>query len=88
MKFLVIFTFLMFAVGFTSILIYGLFCDKQPMPRKNIRNYKVRFDAAKEKYYLVNQLETHDEPVTNWFGFRVMYKDKLKAEFVLEKLNA
>lgn len=88
MKFLVVLIFLMFAVGFTSIVIYGLFCDKQPLPRKNIRNYKVRFDAAKEKYYLVNQLETHDEPVTNSLGFRVMYKDKLKAEFVAEKYNA
>ncbi|AQW88629.1 hypothetical protein pEaSNUABM50_00102 [Erwinia phage pEa_SNUABM_50] len=56
--------------------------------KKNTRNFKVRFDAAAEKYYIVNELQTHDEPVVNWLGKRVMYKEKPKAEFVTEKLNA
>ncbi|SOK58370.1 hypothetical protein [Yersinia phage fHe-Yen9-04] len=56
--------------------------------KKNTRNYKVRFDAAAEKYYIVNELQTHDEPVVNWTGRRVMYKEKPKAEFVTEKLNS
>ncbi|AFC21558.1 hypothetical protein GAP32_110 [Cronobacter phage vB_CsaM_GAP32] len=88
MKFLVILIFLTFAVAFTSVVLYSLFGRGNSAPRKNIRNYKVRFDAAKEKYYIVNQLDTHDEPVTNSLGFRVMYKDKPKAEFVAEKYNA
>lgn len=58
------------------------------VPKKNVRNYKVRFDAASEKYYIVNELETHDEPVTGRFGSRVMYKEKLKAEHVTQKYNA
>lgn len=56
--------------------------------KRNIRNYKVRFDAVAEKYYIVNELATHDEPVENWFGRRVMYKDKPKAEFIVQKLNS
>lgn len=56
--------------------------------RKNTRNFKVRFDAAAEKYYIVNEFQSHDEAVVNWVGKRIMYKEKLKAEFVTEKLNA
>lgn len=90
MKFFVIFIMLSTLVGVVSALLYAVANanDNRPKKKRNVRNYKVRFDAAKEKYYLVNELETHDEPVTNSFGFRVMYKDKPKAEFVAEKYNA
>ena len=90
MKFLVMLILFTFAVALISSIIIFLFGDntKSSKVKRNVRNYKVRFDAAKEKYYLVNELETHDEPVTNSLGFRVMYKDKPKAEFVAEKYNA
>ncbi|AMM43676.1 hypothetical protein FDG95_gp111 [Pectobacterium phage vB_PcaM_CBB] len=89
MKILVLIIFLAFAVTILALILAHVFNDSKPVSRrKNVRNFKVRFDAAKEKYYIVNQLETHDEPVTNSFGFRVMYKDKPKAEFVAEKYNS
>lgn len=89
MKILVLLIFLAFAVVILALIIAHVFNNSQPSSRrKNVRNFKVRFDAAKEKYYIVNQLETHDEPVTNSLGFRVMYKDKPKAEFVAQKYNS
>ncbi len=89
MKVLVLIIFFAFAVTILALILAQVFNNSQPSSRrKNVRNFKVRFDAAKEKYYIVNQLETHDEPVTNSFGFRVMYKDKPKAEFVAEKYNS
>lgn len=89
MKILVLIIFLAFAVTILALILAHVFNESKPVSRrKNIRNFKVRFDAAKEKYYIVNQLETHDEPVTNSFGFRVMYKDKPKAEFVADKYNS
>lgn len=90
MKTVVILIFFVFAVSTIALIFINAFTDRQinKPTRKNIRNYKVRFDAAKEKYYIVNELDTHDEPVTNSFGFRVMYKDRPKAEFVAEKYNS
>lgn len=86
-----LFMFLVFVFGFIG-MIWGIvwsFTDQSTKPmKKNVRNFKVRFDAAAEKYYIVNELPTYDEPVTNWFGIRVKYKDKLKAEFVKDKLNS
>lgn len=57
-------------------------------PTRNVRNFKVRFDPVTEKYYIVNQLATHDEPVTNCFGRRIFYVDKPKAEFIVQKMNS
>lgn len=97
MKAIVLIIFFIFFVGVLSMIIMHFFTERQILKderrrsnrhAKNVRNFKVRFDAAKEKYYIVNQLETYDEPVTNCFGFRVFYKDKPKAEFVAEKLNS
>lgn len=94
MKIIVLIIFILFIVAVLSMIFVTAFSDKKTekdnkVPqRKNVQNYKVRFDAAKEQYYIVNQLETYDEPVTNCFGFRVMYKDKPKAEFVVDKLNS
>ena len=87
MKLLVVLLFISIPIIIFTLLFLSFDNDKKSKP-KNVRNFKVRFDAAREKYYIVNELETHDEPVTNWFGLRVMYKDQPKAEFVSEKLNS
>ena len=88
MKTIIILIMIILAIVFIAAVLYNIGKDQSPKVKKNIQNYKVRFDAAKEQYFIVNQLETYDEPVTNCLGFRVMYKDKLKAEFVCEKLNS
>jgi hypothetical protein len=69
-------------------ILYSFSNETKPLSKKNVQNHKVRFDAAKEQYFIVNELDTYDEPVTNAFGFRVMYKDKVKADFVCQKLNS
>lgn len=56
--------------------------------KNNVRNYKVRFDPVHEKYYITNELPTHDEDVTNFFGKRILYNDKVKATYIVEKLNS
>lgn len=89
MKTLIILVMVILAIVFIAAVLYSVAKDKAPAKvKKNIQNHKVRFDAAKEQYFIVNELETYDEPVTNCFGFRVMYKEKPKAEFVCEKLNS
>ncbi|EBS4516704.1 hypothetical protein DQT32_04750 [Salmonella enterica subsp. enterica serovar Braenderup] len=91
MKFLLFVLVLMVVFAILSAVLISIFGNKsgisQPA-KKNTRNYKVRFDAVAEKYYIVNELATHDEPVENWFGRRVMYADKPKAEFIVQKLNS
>lgn len=89
MKTIIILLMIILVIAFVAAVLYGVTKDHNPSKvKKNTQNYKVRFDAANEKYYIVNEMETYDEPVTNYFGIRVMYKDKPKAEFVCEKLNS
>lgn len=53
------------------------------------RNFKVRFDSIKEKYYITNELPSgKDQDVVGFFGFRKYYTDKFKVELIVEKLNA
>lgn len=73
----IIFTFIKVAFGNMT----------KKAPKKNVRNYVVRFDPVKEQYYITNALDTHDEDVLTFFGNRVYYKDRPKAEFVVEKMN-
>ena len=86
MKNLVILFLVVLLIFFIGAVLYAV--TREQTPKKNVRNFKVRFDAANEKYYIVNELDTYDEPVTNFIGKRVMYKEKPKAEFVCEKLNS
>lgn len=88
MKTIIILVMLILAVVFIATVLTTLSKPKSTVVKTNVQNHKVRFDAAKEKYFIVNEMETYDEPVTNCFGFRVMYKDKPKAEFVCDKLNS
>lgn len=88
MKTFIILLMILLAIAFITAVLYSVAKDKKPVVKKNIQNFKVRFDAAKEQYYIVNEMETYDEPVTNCFGFRVMYKDLVKADFVCQKLNS
>lgn len=88
MKMIIIIIMVLLAIAFVAAVLYSVAKDKKPVTKKNVQNHKVRFDAAQEKYFIVNEMDTYDEPVTNAFGFRVMYKDKVKADFVCQKLNS
>lgn len=54
---------------------------------KLVRNYEKRFDPSSNKYFIVNVLKNKEEPVCTWYGKRILYKDMVKAEYVLTKLN-
>lgn len=87
MKFL-LFILVLICIFSLIVTVLSNFSDSnKKSKKKNVRNYKVRFDAVAEKYYIVNELDTYDEPITNWLGKRVMYSDKPKATFIAEKLN-
>lgn len=91
MKVLLFVFVLMVIFGIFAAVLVSIFGESNQTPvrpKKNTRNYKVRFDPVAEKYFIVNELETHDEPVETWYGRRVMYADKPKAEFVVQKMNA
>lgn len=90
---LLIARFLLFVVIFIAI-VYFLYSISTGDSRKKkaakdalTRNYQRRFDPDSQKYYLVNVLSDREEPVVNWYGRRIMYKDMVKAEYVLEKMN-
>ncbi len=87
MKFIAVILAFGLVVAALTYLFMSIDNKKKNSKQKVVRNFVVRFDAAKEKYYITNQLETYDEPVTNSFGFRVMYKTKLEADFVAQKYN-
>lgn len=51
------------------------------------RNYKVRFNPINNKYYLTNATNYGDLDVVRFGVFRVYYKSKIDADFVMQKLN-
>ena len=51
------------------------------------RNYKVRFSAQNNKYYIVNCIKHREKNVTNRFGFTIYYKDRVEADMICQKLN-
>jgi hypothetical protein len=87
MKTLILIFYAVVLIGIVFTFIKVAFGGNPRSTKKNVRNFVVRFDPAKEKYYIANQLDTHDEDVTNWMGNRIYYTDKPKAEFVVQKLN-
>lgn len=70
----------------TVMFIGGLFSTEKKSKRP-VKNYKVHFEPANNKYFIVNELPTKDVPVTGFFGFKVYYKDQVTADFVKQKLN-
>lgn len=85
-RFVVMFM-VMFAVMYVVVRVaLALFTDEKPKKRP-VRNYKVRFDAYKKKYYITNEMATRDVDVTNWLGKRVLYKNRPEADFIVQKLN-
>lgn len=51
------------------------------------RNFKVRFNPTNNKYYLTNATNYGDLDVVRFGIFRVYYKSKIDADFVMQKLN-
>lgn len=51
------------------------------------QNYKVRFNPKNNKYYLTNASNFGDIDVVRFGLFRVYYKSKIDADFVMQKLN-
>lgn len=84
-RFVLIFVVLALIVG--VILYIAKNSTKDPESAKLTRNFEKRFDPGSNKYYLVNVLKNKEVPVCTWYGKRIMYKDMIKAEYVLTKLN-
>lgn len=54
----------------------------------NSRNFKVRFNPANNKYYIVNDTRYGDLDVCKYFNLkRIYYKSQIDADFVMQKLN-
>ena len=51
------------------------------------RNYKVRFNPSNNKYYITNASSYGDIDVLRYGMFRIYYKSKIDADFVMQKLN-
>lgn len=51
------------------------------------QNYKVRYNAVNRKYYITNASHFGDIDVVRFGFFRVYYKSKIDADFVMQKLN-
>jgi hypothetical protein len=51
------------------------------------RNFKVRYEPTKHKYYLTNATNYGDIDVCRFGLFRVYYKSKIDADLVMQKLN-
>lgn len=81
------FILVLVVLGLIIGLIYYIVKTDNAPPPALVRNYEKRFDPQSNKYYLVNVLPTKEVPVCTWYGKRILYKDMIKAEYVLEKLN-
>lgn len=85
LRFLVMFVVL-FVVMFAVVrLVQAILGAGQP--KKQVRNFKTRFDPVKKKYYIVNELPTRDDEITNWLGRRILYANQAEADFIVQKLN-
>lgn len=84
-RFVLIFVVLALVVG--VILYIAKNSTVEPESTKLVRNYEKRFDPESNKYYIVNVLKNKEVPVCTWYGKRILYKDMIKAEYVLTKLN-
>ena len=69
------------------VLLICMYIEKDNKP-KNIRNYKVRFEARNNKYYIVNETVSGDVPIRSCFGLRMFYDNKIEADTVAERLNS
>lgn len=84
--------FCMFVFGLVAAFVYFIASlmgySKPTSTPVAKRNFKVRFDSIKEKYYITNELPNgKDQDVVGFFGFRKYYDDKFKIELIVEKLN-
>lgn len=54
----------------------------------NKRNFKVRFNPANNKYYIVNDTNYGDIDLRKYFCLkRIYYKSQIDADFVMQKMN-
>lgn len=83
-RFLLVFVIVALIVG---VILYIAKSSMKDENQKVVRNYEKRFDPESNKYYIVNVLKNKEEPVCTWYGKRILYKDMVKAEYVLTKLN-
>lgn len=83
-RFLLVFVIVALIVG---VILYIAKSSVKDENQKVVRNYEKRFDPESNKYYIVNVLKNKEEPVCTWYGKRILYKDMVKAEYVLTKLN-
>lgn len=83
-RFVLVFVILALIVG---VILYIAKSSMKDENQKVVRNYEKRFDPESNKYYIVNVLKNKEEPVCTWYGKRILYKDMIKAEYVLTKLN-
>lgn len=75
-------TFLVVLVALVVMILKPTHQIKRP-----VQNYKVRFEPANNKYFIVNETATRDVPVVGFFGFRIFYESLIDADFVAQKLN-
>lgn len=51
------------------------------------RKFKVRFNPSNNKYYVTNATSYGDIDIRKYLFFRVYYKSKIDADFVMQKMN-
>lgn len=81
--------FFAIAIAIVSVYVISVMVDRSVTRDMNNgkRNFKVRFNPTNNKYYLANATNFGDLDVVRFGFFRVYYKSKIDADFVMQKLN-
>lgn len=78
---------IIFAIAITAFIIHYVNRSTKIDMNGNRRNFKVRYEPSKHKYYLTNASPYGDIDVCRYGLFRVYYKSKIDADLVMQKLN-
>lgn len=84
---LVVFMIIIFVAGIVFVIAKVVDRSINKDINGSRRNYKVRFNPSNNKYYITNASSCGDIDVLRYGMFRIYYKSKIDADFVMQKLN-
>lgn len=74
-------------IGMGILLYYVIEASSRRELVRDQRKFKVRFNPRNNKYYVTNSTSYGDIDIRKYIFFRVYYKSKIDADFVMQKMN-
>lgn len=80
-------TVVLFLIGLVTLMVWAMGERTKRECAGGQRNFKVRFNPGNSKYYVTNATSYGDIDIRKYIFFRVYYKSKIDADFVMQKMN-